>query len=184
MGCWEETCALTNTPIYNGERCVMLELDEPQLGIYLKFSPLSPMGTKGSDHQWRMFKALHRGTYNDYGWLEELDRRDRFWPCIFFHEKVWDWALKTAKPLPEWKFESDLYPSLSSGPSGLVVTDWLRDIARVCDLAFWLRRNIFSGLMFQGHQEGEITKRQREEFFSLQADITTCQEQRWAEGEE
>lgn len=72
MGCWEETCALTNTPIYAGERCVMLELDKEQLDRYMKLNPLTPIGIQGSDSQWRMFKAIHRGTYNDYGWLEEL----------------------------------------------------------------------------------------------------------------
>lgn len=179
MGCWQETCALTNTPIYEGERCVMLVLDEKEFNLYMKHFPLSPIGMRGTDNQWRMFKAVHKGTYNDYGWLNEVERPEDRAPCMFFHEAVWDWALTTAKAnLDEHKFEADymgLYNDLPESSlmkmSMLKVTDWLRDIAWVCHLAYWLRRNLLAAVSFQGHQEWEITEEQRREFLKLQLDV-------------
>ena len=159
MGCWEETCALTNTPIYNGERCVMIVIDEDKLkSLFKNFSGAVTIGTMGGDYQWKIFKSLHCGTYNDYGYLEELDESElgKSFPCIFFHEAVWDWALKNSGRLPKYCFEADI----EKGPYGsdLVVEDWLRDVARVCRFALTLRRNILSGLCFQGCQESGIEK--------------------------
>ena len=87
--------------------------------------------------------------------------------------------MKNAKPLPEWRFEESRIKAeraaLTNRPEllldVLVVTEWLQELARVCDLAFKLRRGIFSGLMFQGHQEWEITEAQRREFIALQVTI-------------
>jgi hypothetical protein len=62
MGCWNETCALTHTPITNGEECWMVVLKKDifsQDYWQLEFPRYSWLGT-------------FFGKYNDYGWLEEV----------------------------------------------------------------------------------------------------------------
>lgn len=183
MGCWQETCALTLTPIYEGERCVMLSLDEGWLKLHLKYFPIDAIGTRSSDSQWKMFTGVHRGTYNDYGWLRELDARDKFTPCSFFHEAVWDWALEHAKSLRDGDatpdFECEIYRSKFND---LVVTDWLRDIVRVSRFALSLRRNIFSSLSFQGVQES-VDDERKYELLDFQRKILDGHRKRFEERE-
>ena len=81
MGCWQETCALSLTPIYEGEPCIMVIMDAEWTTRVRAHS--SVLGSIGSNWQWRPFREFHRGTYNDYGWINELEDRDRRMPCLF-----------------------------------------------------------------------------------------------------
>jgi len=66
MGSWNETCALTNLPIKEGERAVWIPLIS------------NGYGTEETTYceAWHLFKQagfVFRGTYNDYGALENID---------------------------------------------------------------------------------------------------------------
>src|SRR4051812_45576613 len=98
MGSWQETCGLTSTPIYSGEKCVMIVLDEVKLKSFQGFFPNGILGTSGAEHNWKMVIGIFQGTYSDYGWLNEVDDMkvdDHLPPCLFFHESAWKAALKT-----------------------------------------------------------------------------------------
>lgn len=64
MGCWNETCALTHTPILAGEECYMVIVHRASaMKDYwqLEFPIFAWQGT-------------FKGHYNDYGWLDEVDQ--------------------------------------------------------------------------------------------------------------
>lgn len=65
MGCWNETCMVSNLPILGGEECaiaILLEQGTPYLGITPidKYMPL----------------AIIHGEYNEYGHLENIDEAE------------------------------------------------------------------------------------------------------------
>lgn len=66
MGCWNETCALTHTPITEGEECYMIVVPRHMFkdddSWQLEFPRYSWLGT-------------FKGSYNDYGWLDNLDEK-------------------------------------------------------------------------------------------------------------
>jgi hypothetical protein len=65
MGCWNETCGLTQLPIIAGDRAVLLFLvprNQPSDGIFY--------------HPHDLYKIIGlplRGKYNDYGCIEDID---------------------------------------------------------------------------------------------------------------
>lgn len=96
MGCWNETCFVTRTPIFQGDKVAMvvLALDFPASAL-IDFS------------MFRFQKAIETiefGTYNDYGWIEEVDgatskdmhlrmkarKPEPYERALFVHQKVWD----------------------------------------------------------------------------------------------
>jgi hypothetical protein len=172
MGCWQETCGLTNTPIYEGERCVMVVIDvkwqKHQWQNLAKYGDCGGyIGTRGSPTQWLIVHSIHRGTYNDYGWLNEvdevtIDKIGHIAPAAFFHENVWDWALQQGEDPKYAFFEAEMYD--------LKVTPELKEFAKICSVAFSLRRDVFSGLNFQGHQEW-IEDSRKDSFLALQKEI-------------
>lgn len=65
MGCWNETCMISNLPILGGEECaiaILLEQGTPYLGITPidKYMPL----------------AIIHGEYDEYGHLENIDEAE------------------------------------------------------------------------------------------------------------
>jgi len=87
---WDETCAITHTPILEG-KCVMLVINREK-----HLHDLFP--SMIMDYQY--IDILKRGTYNQYGWIKEIpeDENDEFWWNkildtkfrVFFHEIAWD----------------------------------------------------------------------------------------------
>ncbi len=199
MGCWEETCGLTSAPIYVGEPCVMIILDREWTERIRKFG--TPLGFLGSTWQWKPFLEIRRGTYNDYGWIRELDagpyKSDGPLPqCLFFHQGAWDWAAglpeephRAARREHERRTTDEdrerFQLSLGKDPCQndgdfLVFTTELLEFQRVCDVATLLRRDVFSGLTFQGSQEwlpGDI----RQDFLRLQTDLWKRQQEMLSE---
>jgi hypothetical protein len=190
MGCWQETCALTSIPIFQDEKCVMVVLDEEWTKRIQKHESI--VGLMGSSWQWRPFRSFHKGTYNDYGWINELDMPDEPPPCIFFHLQAWNWVLG----LPEdpmftnrrqWeREENDLAIACLKGPLAkkadespedhlwsmglLAITPEFVEFQRVCDVAGELRKDIFAGLKFRGCQEN-LDWETRQNFWELQHKI-------------
>ena len=108
MGCWNETCALSGTPIFGGNIVLMVVFKRPegkedQLGDVFNW--------QGPTAIMPHFVGAFRGEYNDYGSIEEdwvpeyisLEDAEE-WPKFFVHADLWDAALKYAKEqaaLPE-----------------------------------------------------------------------------------
>jgi len=204
MGSFQETCALTATPIYYGERCMMVILDEEWTKRIRNHE--SVVGYIGSTYQWRPFRAFHRGTYEDYGWINELDsepyKKDLHQPpCLFFHESVWDWAaalptneifnrrlqweqdenesaIERAKDLPKELDETETDRMWDLGL--LVYSPEFLAFRRICEVAKDLRRDIFGGLTFRGHQESSLDAT-RQEFIDHQIRIFGQHKKRFEE---
>jgi hypothetical protein len=103
MGCWQETCAMTHLPIYEGDRCVVVVLSE----LFNEVREVNPEVVRFKSYEdFKYVEQVHRGTYDDYGWIKEM--KDEEAPdkhgvprpfsqrrvTIFFHEQVWDEAVK------------------------------------------------------------------------------------------
>jgi len=69
MGCWNETCALTNLPICSGDRAVYLPITEVAHHGDYKI----PICYYYSSDRFQVSGLPIRGTYNDYGTLEKVD---------------------------------------------------------------------------------------------------------------
>ena len=85
MGSWNETCAVTNLPIIYPEEVVMLLLKDDETAKAL---------AEPSQLRLRLLRKieLHFGTYNDYGWIRELERDER--DSLFVKRRVWDEVVK------------------------------------------------------------------------------------------
>jgi len=83
MGCWQPSCGLTNVPIHQDQKCVMVIVqDEDRWDSYYDWLP-------------RRTEAIYKGTYNDYGWLNEIPKDESIGPDvpILFHEEAWNKVL-------------------------------------------------------------------------------------------
>lgn len=96
MGCWNETDAITHAPVFPGDKVVMVVYPEDRR-----------RGVGAICHD---FEAVHRGRYNDYGWLEDLDgdhdpnwalrnanREEPYERAVFFHDKTWAAVMRACK---------------------------------------------------------------------------------------
>jgi len=89
MGCWDETCCLSNQIVRENDPAVMVVIKpgEVQHGLVCN--------TFGSQFwDFKQVKEIHKGTYNDYGWLKETHKEDDdprldYYLC-FFHKNIWD----------------------------------------------------------------------------------------------
>jgi len=86
MGCWNETDAITQQPIFVGDRCVMVLLDSDTPS--LKYgSSYGAFGMRVEDLN--SVKSIRRGRYDDYGNLEQAGPGDKE-VALFFLKEVWD----------------------------------------------------------------------------------------------
>ena len=92
MGCWNETCAISRLPIFPDQKCVMLVVRDSNI-----YDLISPTGA-------RDIELLVHGTYNDYGWINEIaddpyekEIHDDKLFVIFFREDMWNFVLDYAK---------------------------------------------------------------------------------------
>lgn len=184
MGYWQETCALTNLPIYEDDPCVVVVMDEV-FTTQLENNP--ELGRFNSDFAFKHLESVNRGTYNDYGWIKEL--KDKKLPdknginrpysqrrvTIFFHARVWDEAVKagiaSAKQWEKWKIEEanqlnesrlkfkQMHPNISEdildGIYPKAPTQDLVDFKAVSEVAFWTRRDLMASHYFHGCQANE-----------------------------
>lgn len=66
MGCWNETCMISHLPIYSGDRIVAIPI------ISSVFDVENTRGIYSSDY-WGIFLPPVRGTYDDYGSIENTN---------------------------------------------------------------------------------------------------------------
>lgn len=163
MGCWEETCGITRQPIFTGDPCVMVVFDDH--------------AKEGFD-SWIVFdytfdfeyvKEIHKGTYNDSGWLEECphDRDDPRldMPIIFFHQEVWDQCVamqREKEPIKEElvhlkrsKMTKELGFIIASERSldDCILPDHLEEFMLLARFAHSTRRGLLSAYCFRGCQD-------------------------------
>lgn len=117
MGCWNETCAISRLPILAGDRIVLLMVEpghwfdvpeyDPKTHEPLKDKPVKRFWSGYVEpnvlleHPTKVIRIL-RGTYDDYGWIEEYKREDYNYEgnevtdpgVIIFREEYWDAALE------------------------------------------------------------------------------------------
>lgn len=131
MGCWNETCALTRTPIAPGDPVVRLRVD----GRFNFWG--RPLGLQnsifGGPTRWAL--SLDRGEYNDYGGIDQGVQFDIFAsqqfedggssyyidlrfvdPVYFFHAGLWDRIASEFPVNPERDYmaESPSKPTLAN----------------------------------------------------------------------
>ena len=171
MGSWDETCAITQTPIRAGDPAVLAFLDREELFCISKTAH-GPNDGDSLPPRFEAFGHTHfdlravlfiaKGTYNDYGWLNELPKKTNEDPrryqtpgddnpfgsgfnlTVFFHRDVWD------EIVAKWPVTEDdrWRPWLPQGVDGPL----LMELVAVCAFANRTRRDVLSGHLFRGMQ--------------------------------
>jgi hypothetical protein len=140
VGCWDETCGLTNTPILEGNPVVMVVFDQSVETERLR------MGWSFATQ----VVAIHKGAYNGYGSVGDVEANRRDVAVIFFHRDVWDACIPrvreyNAGPANAWRM-------MSGKPE---IPD-LGELVAVTNVAHSARRDVLSGLEFRGKQEDGV----------------------------
>lgn len=169
MGSWDETCALTNRPIGVGQRAVMVVFEEGAQDLQMRLR-------SSFDGFFDKILDIHRGSYDDYGNLEEVEVDYRENIAIFFHENVWDEVVKYARSSDAFEFkyihemndrqwlekyngEAAVADSNYFKTKGIPYkslrepTEIMKDFFYVTSFSLCARRDIMSGLLFRGKQE-------------------------------
>ena len=101
MGSWHETCSLTNLPIYEDEKVVMVTFPERLFPTSMSISSFFVRAA-----------IVEKGTYDEYGSLKELADKDGDSPRpgkeklrAFFKKSVWDAVLKIKPQKDPHNFE-------------------------------------------------------------------------------
>ncbi len=141
MGCWTETCAVTNTAINSNQECVIVRIKEDP--TYL----MRAYGYYPNIQSLEHVRDIIMGSYNDYGYVNEDDRDIDFSDDeyrIFFHRKVWDSLAKMGKKevsTTKWETINTQVP-----------IELLKQFAAVALVALLARRNILANIVFTGSQ--------------------------------
>jgi hypothetical protein len=167
MGCWEETCGLTNTPIFHESPVVMVRFRQSVLAPEWKTHRREPFG---GYFDWQHIISIHEGTYDHYGWIKEIEasrglceadfleksgednnndlhdysfdlindpRRHEI--IVFFHRGVWDVCQDHDR-------NREVPMSVAKIPK-------IDEFVKVATVASHCRMDIFAGVLFQGHQD-------------------------------
>lgn len=160
MGCWQETCALTHIPIYEGDKCVIVVMDEIFTSIYRKNHKHPKFE---SEMELKHIELIQHGTYNEQGWIMEIDNpiekikginrtlsQRRI--TIFFHEEVWDAALKVGKKEIDF-VKKHIVPTLENRRKNNIRN--VIDLYVIAQIAYWTRRDLMICEQFHGSQSWE-----------------------------
>lgn len=165
MGCWNETCAVTNLPILSGEACVMVVFESRLL---LKENDWQLEDILQLLLSWPNYLvAVYKGTYNDYGYLNEAPKlketKERGkhtgpadYPIIFIKEFIWKELSdnKTSKNFERLKKINRAFEIM--GDSFLKIEgNFLNEFLLVLEFCYNIRKHPFSGLFMRGSQHGE-----------------------------
>lgn len=156
MGSYNETCALTRLPIDAGEQCIMVVLNKERMTEIMKNLPWdSPFSSRSDLSRVTM---LVKGTYNDYGWLEELAsplpyNREKHLP-IFFRINPWKKALKSKLAInyKGFMWNTGTYPLELHKPK-LEQGATLEEFSSVLEFAEYARVNILAGINMAGRTD-------------------------------
>lgn len=179
MGCWTENCVFTHYPIMYGQPVFMFVIKKHYFES--AFKPHSYAWTHNDREVWQKLSWAGWGTYNDYGWIEELDRKtfsdtyekylsenaeDRDRPdyrSYFVHRNVMEAIIEREKPKPfnihdvpelEWGFagmEIEADGTITKKPPK--VPDHVEYVQALMRLAIELRIDLNAGIEFKGAQD-------------------------------
>lgn len=142
MGCWQETEAITHTSIIRNESVVMVILTK-----------------EGAESHWWLgswsdlpeyIMEIHKGTYDDYGWINELSFHDTDYGrrrddarTVFFRQSVWDEICRRSPPgekCPKWAWEGES-------------PQYLGELIKVMNFGAYARLHLGVGLAYKGMQQ-------------------------------
>lgn len=154
MGCWEETCGLTGFPIFANQPCVLVLIDPNMINLG------TMLGYSTGDL--KCVKAIHKGTYNDYGSLNELKYNKELMP-IFFHLDIWEKCWKYEKDNPDLPRDEShiemmytgvrLPPLLGGNDDEYEMPSFADEFYYIVQFAIKTRRDLLAGLKFRGIQD-------------------------------
>jgi hypothetical protein len=198
MGCWGETCALTQTPIFRDDEVVVVAWDSRVLTRWPS-EWTHKRGVEPMDGEY--LRAIIKGKYNEYGWVQETDAPPspkRGLACMFFHRIVWDAAQQREADIGSLY----LWQKFSSTEEKIMGDEWdtlpVEEIARrltpvpnftdeqlteylhVLRIAQATRRNLFAAVSC-GMQEGDNWDTQ-EWLLSYSVGLLSRQQERWLKG--
>jgi hypothetical protein len=130
MGMWDETCGVTNLPIFPNDACVVVVLDA---AVRELSGPLSEFEVP------KHLKAVHRGTYDSYGWIDEVENNDEADSCLvlLFHRYAWDAIVAASKKLPKADSRD------------------ASEFAAILEFASTTRRDVRVGASYRGTQDSD-----------------------------
>ena len=94
MSSWQETCAVTRVPIFKGTSVVMIvpaTYNKVYHDQWLNEFYHDQWFNEGFPSSIDKVDSIHRGTYNDYGWINELKQKkgSEHTEAIFVRDAVW-----------------------------------------------------------------------------------------------
>ena len=180
MGCWDETCGITRQPIFCGDPCVMVVFDHTK-------KCFDGWVTFDGSFDFSFVQEIHKGTYDDYGWLEEVHRDNgdprMDMPIVFFHQKVWDQCIKMQreKTPGDRKVQELAYLRLGDSlnhPNTL--PDHLEEFMHIAQFSYTTRRGLLSAYCFRGCQDRDSVD-QRDLILKLSQQLNDKLRRRWDE---
>lgn len=151
MGSWQETCSLSGLPIYENNACTMVVLDQSVLSEQM-------FGARTTD--FAKIIGIHKGKYDNYGWIQGLDNKDELdVVALFFLKKVWDYVIKE---YPTNKDELSVYKLLLNDINRRIEYGelknftFLHEFLKITEFAILLRRDIRNSYYFKGCQIFDI----------------------------
>lgn len=179
MGCWQETCALTLTPIYETDEVVCLSFAEEVLTDSRRiFSPC--------DCALAYLKDIQFGTYDDYGYINESEyKRPENTVFIFLHKKAWEFLVKTGLnendsavlSYHNYIYESkEFWYSLATSKFSEEVLNKIKPelILNFLYAIRWLclfRRELWMPSIYTGSQEIMCTKKLQKQLYKITGEI-------------
>lgn len=118
MGCFAGTCGITNTAIYEGDEVVLIVFNKQEdfpTKFYYLYQEISQSLRLKLYQDEQPIKGVFLGTYNDYGWINEIEEDDENSETAqLFHrwavELILDKEIKSIKD--KKSFVCDLYAEL------------------------------------------------------------------------
>lgn len=153
MGCWNESDAVTHTALEGDDPVVMVVLTE-----------------RGKSRNWwigpwfdipRDIEAIHKGTYNGYGWIKEkeasfdMDIRPDY-RSVFFHQDTWNAILAKYGPTKDLPINSLSWKDKSP--------EHLEELVAVMNFASSVRIDLSCGLPYKGAQSNYQEDRKNLDF--------------------
>jgi hypothetical protein len=142
MGVWDETCGITRFPIFTGDECVLVVVDRKAVE-----GGNTELGAGDLVH----VRAVHRGTYSGYGWVDEVEEdaaRHDIDVMLFFHRSAWDRVVGDG---PAW---SKAAAGAGAAPAGTTIgADDATALLWVMKFADRTRRDLYSATLFRGAQD-------------------------------
>lgn len=184
MGCWNETCALTVTAIRYGDPVVMVLFKNPKMQQYGvgSWEHFQRKFLEGGESIYNGLVGVFRGTYDDYGSIENFTSNKNLFPedftpsnndnyiWFFTHESVWnsvvDYVL-SQNDLPGRYAGYDYKQIVSVYEHRAEIASWIskekpiyqegqeeatKELLYILRFMWQTRRNPWIGDMYRGHQ--------------------------------